>query len=72
MDDAILTKSDPSLVIIEQHVFPDKSGEELLPILKRSRILSIDDKFFEGITKKTTGIETHTDSTTVVSTRLRS
>ena len=72
MDDAILTKSDPSLVIIEQHVFPDKSGEELLPILKRSRILSIDDEFFEGITKKTTGIDTPKGAATVATTRLRS
>ena len=72
MDDAILTKSDPSLVIIEQHVFPDKSGEELLPILKRSRILSIDDEFFEGITKKTTGIDTPKGVATVATTRLRS
>ena len=72
MDVATLIKSDPSLFIIEQDLCLDKSGEVLLPIFKRSRCLSIDDEFSDGVTKKTTWIETHTDSTTVVSTRLRS
>ena len=49
---ATLIKADPSSVIIEQGVCLDKSGEELQPTFKRSRCLSIDDEFSEGVTKK--------------------
>ena len=72
MDGAILTKADPSSVIIEHVVCLDKSGQELLPIFKRSRCLSIGDEFLEGISKKPAGIETPKESITVVTTRLRS
>lgn len=72
IDDATLTKADPSSVIIEQDVFPDKSGEELLPILKRCRWLSIDDAFSEVFSKKLTEINAPRESTTVVTTTLRS
>ena len=46
MDDATLTKADPLSVLIEQDVFRNKGGEELLSILKRSRWLSIYDEFY--------------------------
>ena len=54
MDVATLIKADPSLFITEQDLCLDKSGEVLLPIFKRSRCLSIDDEFSDGVTKKTT------------------
>ena len=71
MNDATWTKDDPSLVIIERDVIPYKSWEGLLPILKCSRWVSIDDEFAEGVTKKPTWIDIPKESTTIVTTRLR-
>ena len=72
MNGTTLTKADNSSVIIEQDVIPDKSWEGLLSILKRSRRISIDDAFSEGVTKKLVEMYTHKESVTVVTTRLRS
>ena len=72
MDYTTLTKVYPSSAIIEKEVFRDKSSEELLLILKISRWLSIDAEFPEGVTKKPAGIDTPKESTTILTTRLRS
>ena len=66
MDDVTLTNANPSSVIIERDVLPDKSREGLLPILKISRWVSIHNEFLEGIYKISVGIVIPKESTTVV------
>ena len=53
IDDATLTNTDPSSVIIEQEEFNGKLDTALTQILHRSICLSIDDKLLEGVTKTT-------------------
>ena len=72
MDDVTLTKSDHSLIIIEHEVFIDKLDKQLLQIFKRSIFLSTNDEVSEGVTTRLTGIEIPKQSTTVVTTILRS
>ena len=53
IDDATLTKADPSSVIIEQEEFNGKMDTALSQFFHRSICLSIDEELWEGVTKTT-------------------